>query len=145
MEKKDNKGLLSALFVALAYTMWGTLTVFWNLLSDVNPVYILAHRIMWSAVFMLIILFCIGKAGEIKEVFKNGKSVLLCVICSVLVTINWGVYIYAVNSSHVLDASLGYFTEPVLWDLSASFSLRKSRAGLKHLHIFLPLSVLYIS
>lgn len=111
---KNNKNLLGGAAVASAYIIWGFLTIFWNLLTDVNPVYILSQRIIWSMVFMGIYIVIIRKTAEIKSIFKEKKTLLTCFVCGVLVTINWGVYIYAVNSSHVLDASLGYFIEPVL-------------------------------
>lgn len=111
---KNNKNLLGGAAVASAYIIWGFLTIFWNLLTDVNPVYILSQRITWSMVFMGIYIVIIKKTAEIKNIFKEKKTLLTCFVCGVLVTINWGVYIYAVNSSHVLDASLGYFIEPVL-------------------------------
>lgn len=114
MKKTDDKSFLGGIGVALAYVMWGLLTIFWNLLSDVDSVYILSQRIIWSMVFMGLYMLILGQWGEIKAVFKNKKNLLICFICGILVTINWGVYIYAVNSSHVLDASLGYFIEPVM-------------------------------
>ena len=111
---KKNKTGLGAAAVAAAYVMWGMLTLYWNLLTEVNPVYILAQRIIWSMVFMGIYLAVIGGIPEIKRLFKQKSTVFICFICGILVTINWGVYIYAINSGHVLDASLGYFIEPVL-------------------------------
>ncbi len=111
---KNNKLFLGGAAVASAYIIWGFLTVFWNLLTDVNPVYILSQRIIWSMVFMGIYIVIIKKTAEIKSIFREKKTLLTCFVCGVLVTINWGVYIYAVNSAHVLDASLGYFIEPVL-------------------------------
>lgn len=108
---EKTKGGLEVLF---SYVCWGMLTVFWNLLAEVNSVYILMQRIIWSMVFMAIIILAMGKKDEIVQVFKNGKQLGLCIICGVLVSVNWGVYIYAVNSGHVLDASLGYFVEPLL-------------------------------
>lgn len=111
---EKNKNLGGGVAVASAYIMWGFLTLFWNILSEVNSVYILAQRIIWSMVFMGIYIVAIRKTAEIKSIFKNKKSLLTCFVCGILITINWGVYIYAVNSSHVLDASLGYFIEPVL-------------------------------
>ena len=114
MKKTDDKSVLGGVGVALAYVMWGLLTIFWNLLSDVDSVYILSQRIIWSMVFMGIYMLVLRQWKEIKEIFKNKRSLLLCLACGILVTVNWGVYIYAVNSSHVLDASLGYFIEPVM-------------------------------
>lgn len=114
MNAKEKKSRLGAWAVAAAYASWGMLTLFWNLLSQVDSVYILCQRIIWSMVFMGIYMLVVGKGKEIAAVFRDGRSVGLCFLCGVLITINWGVYIYAVTNGHVLDASLGYFLEPIL-------------------------------
>lgn len=103
-----------ALIVAFAYVCWGFLTIFWNILEDVNSVYILAQRIIWSMVFMGIYMTVLGRWKEIFPIFCDLHKLGICFVCGILITINWGVYIYAVNSGHVLDASLGYFIEPIL-------------------------------
>ena len=100
--------------VLLTYVLWGVLGIYWGLLSGVNPVYILANRIVWSAVFMGLYALLRHRGGEIKRILTDKKMLGKCFLCGVLITINWGVYIYAVNSGHMLDASLGYFIEPVL-------------------------------
>lgn len=100
--------------VALAYASWGMLTLFWNLLAEINSVYILCQRILWSMVFMGIFITITKDTREIKNIFKNYRDLAICFICGALITVNWGTYIYAVNSGHVLDASLGYFIEPIV-------------------------------
>lgn len=120
-----NNSTIGSLTVGGAYVCWGLLTVFWNLLTDVNPVYILAHRITWSMLVVALLIPILGFGKEIKTVFKNPKALGTCFICGVLVTINWGVYIYAVNSGHVLDASLGYFLEPILVSLIGMLAFRE--------------------
>ena len=100
--------------VFLTYVLWGVLGIYWGLLSEVNPVYILANRILWSAVFMGIYALIWHCGGEIKRIFADKKALGKSFLCGILITVNWGVYIYAVNSGHMLDASLGYFIEPVL-------------------------------
>ncbi|MCD8075349.1 MAG: EamA family transporter RarD [Lachnospiraceae bacterium] len=109
-----NRTVWGSLGVAAAYVCWGVLTIFWNLLGEVNSVYVLSQRIIWSMVFMGIFMACTGKWHEIAPIFRNRKQLITCFVCGVLITINWGVYIFAVSSGHVLDASLGYFIEPVL-------------------------------
>lgn len=111
IQKKQRWGSVA---VAFAYVCWGLLTVFWNLLAEINAVYILAQRILWSMVFMGIYMTVMGKWKEIFYVFCDFRKIGVCFICGILITINWGVYIYAVNNGHVLDASLGYFIEPIL-------------------------------
>ena len=100
--------------VFLTYVLWGVLGIYWGLLSGVNPVYILANRIIWSAVFMGLYALIRHRSSEIKRILTDKKALSKSFLCGVLITINWGVYIYAVNSGHMLDASLGYFIEPVL-------------------------------
>lgn len=115
MKNQTTSGTLA---VTATYIGWGLLSLFWNLLSDVSSVYILAQRIIWSMVFMAFFMALTGKTGEIKSLFRQKRQVGICFLCGVFITINWGVYIYAVNSSHVLDASLGYFIEPIIVSLT---------------------------
>lgn len=122
MNKKNYTG---ALEVLAAYTSWGLLTVFWNLLAKVDSVYVLAQRIVWSMVFMGILMVLMRRQTEIRAVLKNPKQLMICLLCGILISINWGVYIYAVNSGHVLDASLGYFIEPLLVALLGILAFRE--------------------
>lgn len=100
--------------VAVTYVCWGTLAIFWDLLGDVSSLYILASRIIWSAVFLAVYLAFRGELGSSLRVLKDKKTFGLSFLCGVLITVNWGVYIYAIGIGHLLDASLGYFLEPVL-------------------------------
>lgn len=102
------------LIVALSYVVWGFLTLFWSLLAKVDPLYILTQRIIWSMVLMLLYITCTRKWDEIIDIFADKKSLFICFVSGALITVNWGVYIYAVNSGHVLDSSLGYFIEPIV-------------------------------
>lgn len=136
-KNKDNKILVGGIAVAVAYIMWGFLTLFWNLLSEVNPVFILSQRIIWSMVFMGIYILVLKKTAEIKGIFKDRRALLICFVCGVLVTVNWGVYIYAINSGHVLDASLGYFIEPVLVALIGLIAFKEKPSNLEKITFIL--------
>ena len=114
--------------VFLTYVLWGVLGIYWGLLSGVNPVYILANRIIWSAVFMGLYALIRHRSSEIKRILTDKKALSKSFLCGVLITVNWGVYIYAVNSGHMLDASLGYFIEPVLVGLIGVLAF-KERPG----------------
>ena len=117
--------------VLLTYVLWGVLGIYWGLLGGVNPVYILANRIVWSAVFMGFYALLRHRGGEIKCVFANKKALGKSFLCGILITINWGVYIYAVNSGHMLDASLGYFIEPVLVGLIGVLAFKERPSKLE--------------
>lgn len=113
----QNELFKGSLTVGLSYVIWGLLPFFWNFLSDVNPVYILAHRIIWSMVFIGIIILISKNTTEIKNAFHDRNKILICVITGILVSVNWGTYIYAITCNHVIDASLGYFIEPIIVSL----------------------------
>jgi len=103
-----------ALVVTGCYVLWGCLVVFWNLLSHVDSMFLLAQRLIWSMVLVTVVLLLTDQRKAMLAALKDLRTVLLSLVCGMLVTTNWGVYIYAVNSGHVLDASLGYFIEPIL-------------------------------
>ena len=117
--------------VFLTYVLWGVLGIYWGFLSEVNPVYILANRILWSAVFMGLYALLRHRGGEIWRILTDKKMLGKCFLCGILITINWGVYIYAVNSGHMLDASLGYFIEPVLVGLIGVLAFRERPSKLE--------------
>lgn len=133
MKKRETFGSLA---VAFAYACWGLLTVFWNLLSEVNSVYILAQRIIWSMVFMGIYMGITGKWKKIPPIFRDIRKLGICFVCGILITINWGVYIVAVNSGHVLDASLGYFIEPVLVGVIGVLIFRERMSRMEKITFF---------
>lgn len=111
--------------VALCYVMWGSLPAFWKLLSEVNPVYVLSHRIVWSIVFVTGYALYTKSFHEITSVFKDKKLLVRCFISSILITINWGVYIYAMTAGRVFESSLGYFIEPIMVALMGVFIFKE--------------------
>ena len=110
-KENEKNGILQ---VFGSYILWGVLPIFWKLLSELNSVYVLATRIVWSAVFCLLLIAATKKTEELKVVLSDKKlrKTLLC--SGIAVAINWGVYIYAVNNGHILDASLAYYMNPLI-------------------------------
>ena len=108
---EKNQGMVN---VVVTYVCWGLLTAFWNLLAKVNPVCVLFQRVVWSAIFMLIYLLLRHRLNDIIKVFKDKRTMSVCLLSGTLMCLNWGVFIYAVSSGHVLDSSLGYFIEPIV-------------------------------
>lgn len=108
--RSESKGIAYAVF---CYAMWGILPLFWKALKQIDAGEILASRILWSFVFLVLILTIIGGLRELKNVFLNAKSLLGVVLGSLLITTNWFIYIWAVNSNHVIETSLGYYINPL--------------------------------
>ena len=98
----------------LCYAVWGVLPLYWHLLEDWNPLFILACRILFSAVFMLLLLLCLGKIRQVFDVLRNRSAMKWLLPASIVITFNWGIYIWAVNSGRILDASLGYYMNPLV-------------------------------
>ncbi|MBU3705125.1 MAG: EamA family transporter RarD [Mycobacterium sp.] len=105
----DGRGLLYGLG---AYTSWGFFPAFFPLLKPAGPAEILAHRIVWTVAFMALVLMAGRRLSEVRRI--SGRTWLLLACASGLISINWVVYIYAVNSGHVIDAALGYFVTPLV-------------------------------
>jgi chloramphenicol-sensitive protein RarD len=103
-------GLLAALG---AYGLWGLFPLYWPLLEPAAPVEILAHRIAWSLVLLAgILLVAGGGLGWVRALGR--RRIALLAVASALVTVNWGTFIYAVNSEQVVETSLGYFINPLV-------------------------------
>ena len=77
-----------------SYVLWGMLAIFWSFLAQVNAVYVLAQRIIWSLVFMALYLLVTRRWGEVKTAFRSRQTMINCLLCGILITLNWGVYIY---------------------------------------------------
>ena len=122
MQNNIGKG---SLLVGLAYVSWGLLPIYWYLLEAVNPVYILAHRIIWSMVFIGIIILISKNTAEIKAAFREKRKIMICAVTGILVSVNWGSYIYAITCNYVIDASLGYFIEPIIVSLMGLIVFRE--------------------
>ena len=97
---------------ALAYILWGLFPAYWPLLVPAQPVEVLAHRIVWSFVTLAIVVGVLRRWRPFLEL--SGKGWLIVTAAAVLITVNWGTYIYAVNSHHVVEAALGYFINPLV-------------------------------
>ena len=96
-----------------AYVLWGVLAVYWKLLSDVPPVQIVAHRVLWSFAVLLVLLAVTRRWGALWSVM-TGRVTAVYTLAAALIAINWLVYIWAVISGFLLEASLGYFITPLV-------------------------------
>lgn len=97
-----------------AYLMWGLLPLFWPLLKPAVAFEILGHRIIWSLLFVIVLMYLTHSWPVVKQTLKDHKRSWLIVLASFFVATNWGVYIWAVNDNHVVETSLGYFINPLV-------------------------------
>jgi chloramphenicol-sensitive protein RarD len=104
-------GLLNGYF---AYVIWGAVILYWPLLAPAKPLEILAHRVLWSLLVVAAILIYQKRVATLKVVLKNRRQRKLLLFASILISFNWGLFIWASMNGHVLDSSLGYYITPLL-------------------------------
>lgn len=101
-------------YALLAYIAWGFLPLYWKVLDAVPAWEILGHRVVWSAVFLFLILFVAKQGQAFKQALKDRRITGLVLVSSILISCNWLIFIWAVNNGHMVDTSLGYYMNPLL-------------------------------
>ncbi|MEU2245306.1 EamA family transporter RarD [Streptomyces sp. NPDC019224] len=104
-------GLLSGF---AAYGMWGVVPLFWPLLKPAGALEILAHRMVWSLGVVAVLLLVLRRWSWIGPLLRQPRKLGLLTVAAAVITVNWGLYIWAVNNGHVVEASLGYFINPLV-------------------------------
>lgn len=122
------QGLILAI---LAYSIWGGFPLYFSYLSDVFPVEVLAHRIIWSLLATLSLGLMLQRGRYLWTALQDKKTLLWLGASSLLISVNWLVYIWAVSNHRVLEASLGYFIMPVVSLLMGRILLKESMNGLQ--------------
>jgi chloramphenicol-sensitive protein RarD len=100
-------------FAVLAYGSWGLVPLFWRLVRDIDPLEILAHRVAWSLVVVAGLLAVLGGGRAALAAMRSRRTLLLFLASSAVIGVNWGLFIWAVSTNHLSDASLGYFINPL--------------------------------
>lgn len=97
-----------------AYGLWGFAPLFWRLLRQVSPVEIIAHRVVWGVLTFAAVVWIAGAAPEVRAAFRDRRTVAAMALSGALVIVNWGAFVYAIEIDRLLDASLGYFINPLI-------------------------------
>ena len=98
----------------LAYSTWGLLPIYWKLFGATPAIEVLSHRMIWSAVFLSGILLVQRRLDDLLAMLRLPRQVLVLLLTASLLSFNWGLYIYGVNSDRVVEASLGYYINPLV-------------------------------
>lgn len=114
MKTEKNEGRAGLLYGIGAYGMWGLVPLFWPLLKPAGAVEILAHRMVWSLAFVGIALLALRRWSWIPELARSPRKLGMITLAATVITVNWGLYIWSVNTGHVVEASLGYFINPLV-------------------------------
>ena len=112
MKQAKLSGIFYAAFASL---WWGVLgTLYFKFVSFATPIELTVHRTIWTAILLIITTGIFSKWEEFKKIIKNKKNIILLFISGILVSINWGTWLYAVSINKLLDSSLGYYIYPII-------------------------------
>jgi len=109
-----SKNKLGLLFGVSAYSLWGAFPLYWPLLEPANPLEIVSHRAVWTLVFCFIVLATTKALKSTLATLKRPTVAVKLFLSSMLISVNWLVYIWATNNQHVVEASLGYYINPLI-------------------------------
>jgi chloramphenicol-sensitive protein RarD len=104
---------LGTVAAVASYVMWGLFPIYWKRLSGVEAFQVLSHRLLWAALFTLVILAATRRIGVLASLVREPRRLLAAAAAALFISINWGIYIWAVNSGHVIQAALGYYINPL--------------------------------
>ena len=106
--------VLGVIYAGAAFLIWGLAAMYWKELQSIPSLEIIAHRVAWSFFFLLPLIIWQQQWSEFVAVLQNLKMVLILLASAILVAANWLLYVWAVNNSHLLQASLGYYINPLV-------------------------------
>uniref|UniRef100_UPI003EBF12BE EamA family transporter RarD n=1 Tax=Bacillus maqinnsis TaxID=3229854 RepID=UPI003EBF12BE len=144
--QEQTKGVL---YTATSFTLWGLFPLYWKLMDHISSGEILAHRILWSFVFMCGILLYLKQVRRaiqtMKRLMLDGKALYSLLLSAILISINWYVYIWAVNHHLMLEASLGYYINPLISVLLGIIFLKERLNKIQTIAIFIAAGGVMIS
>ncbi|MBP5778540.1 MAG: EamA family transporter RarD [Campylobacter sp.] len=116
----------TALFLGIStFVMWGFFPIYFKLLQNASALEVLAHRIIWSVVFLLIFIKYKNRIRILQQILHNKKTLKMLFITGLFIASNWGIYIYAVNSNQILESGLGYLINPLFSMLLGAIFLKE--------------------
>ena len=100
-------------FAVTAYLLWGFLPLYMKALAHIPPVEVVAHRVIWAVPVAGAVLLWQRRTGDLRAAFRSPRTLAMGVVTAALVSLNWGIYVWAIGSGHALDAALGYYINPL--------------------------------
>ena len=129
-----------------AFATWGLIPGYWKLLKGLPPPEILAHRFVWTSLFLIVVLTWQGRWPEVKQVLASRRATLYCLASGAAIACNWFFFIFAVLINRVLETSLGYFMTPLVNVLFGAIFLRERLTPVQMLSLLLAIAgVIYLT
>lgn len=145
-KESQQESLPGVLYGSSAFLIWGLSPIYWKVLHNIPAFEIIMHRVIWSFLFLLIMLVFQRHGNQFMAAVKNRRTLLTLLSTAILIILNWFIYIWAVNNDHVLQASLGYFINPLLNVILGVVFLREQLRPLQTVSLVLAgIGVLYLT
>ena len=110
---KNEDSLAGFLYALTAYLLWGFLPLYMKALAHISPAEVIAHRVLWSLPIALGVILFLGRTADLKLALRTPRMLAMGAATASLISINWGIYVWAIGSGHALDAALGYYINPL--------------------------------
>ena len=110
----DNPALRGFLFALSAYLLWGVLPLFLKLTAHIPAMEVVAHRIVWSVPIAGAVLLALGRTADVKAAFRSPRTLLMAALTACLITVNWGIYVWAIAADRAIETALGYYINPLM-------------------------------
>jgi chloramphenicol-sensitive protein RarD len=114
MEEQGKERGMGLAYIVAVYIAWGLMPAYWKLMRHIAPMTILAHRVIWSFVFLLVLIIAIYKPGKMLEPIRDRKTLALNLVASLSLLVQWVAYLVAVVTDRLVELSLGYFMYPIV-------------------------------
>jgi chloramphenicol-sensitive protein RarD len=105
---------IGALYAVLAYTAWGIVPLYWKLFGQIPALEILSHRIIWSMVVLTVLLVLQQRGSELRQLARDPKTLSALLMTTILISLNWGLFIYSITINQIIEVSLGYYINPLV-------------------------------
>lgn len=112
--KPRSESIFGVIYAGCAFLIWGIGPIYWKALGAVSALEIVMHRVVWSFMFLLLLIVLGRRWNEFVEAVKNRRILLTLLFTAVILSLNWLLYVWAVNNEHILQASLGYYINPLV-------------------------------
>ncbi|MBE9012004.1 EamA family transporter RarD [Pseudanabaenaceae cyanobacterium LEGE 13415] len=137
MLKVQSASKSGAIYAVLAYSAWGLFPIYWKFLTQVPAVELVCHRIIWSMLLLMGLLVAQRRISEFLQLWKSPASIASLLLTTTLIAGNWCIYIYGVNTGHIVETSLGYYINPLVTVLLGSVILREKLSFPKKIAVLL--------
>jgi chloramphenicol-sensitive protein RarD len=113
LQPKNEDSLAGFFFALTAYLMWGFLPFYMKAMAHIPPAEVIAHRVIWSVPIAVLVIAVLGRTTDLRVALRSPRMLGMAALTAALISVNWGIYVWAIGSGHALDAALGYYINPL--------------------------------